>query len=227
MKKIIFASAIILGTLTATAQRTKTTTTKTGRTNTTTTTVSRTSDYSSAGSTGLANTVLLYGNVGLLRTSDGADDPEKFSRFEFSPGIGYQFNNNWAVGLQASIISEKETIDPVQNDFAHTNEFQVGPFLRYTQSLGNIFNVYGQLDLGFRGTREKEDGVDGVDKSAGILGRITPAISINVKNNFMLNFNIGGISYVTDKPDVDNADTESEFDFNFGRTINIGISKNF
>jgi hypothetical protein len=222
MKKIILASAVVsLIALGATAQRN---TNNRNTSSTRTTASSRTNSYSSEGSTGLANTILLYGVVGFSSSKPAIQDAKSTSSLLFNPGVGYQFNNNWAVGLQATLQTTKTPVNA--DDFNHLTDFEVGPFLRYTHSLSNIFNVYGQLDLGITGSRDKTDNVDPVGKSAGFLGRIYPAISINVKNNFMLNFAFGGLSFETDK--VKDADeSQTDINFNFGQQFNFGVSKNF
>lgn len=59
--------------------------------------------------TGMANaqegTILVGGNVGF--SSDKVGD-NKSNSFEFSPTVGYQFNENMTVGLQTSILGSKE-----------------------------------------------------------------------------------------------------------------------
>ncbi|MNU06910.1 hypothetical protein D3C72_2522710 [compost metagenome] len=55
---------------------------------------------------------------------------------------------------------------------------------------------------------------------------VTPALFINMKKGFGLNFSIGGLGYETLSFDNNGADY-SKFYFNFGQTFNIGISKNF
>ncbi len=52
-----------------------------------------------------------------------------------------------------------------------------------------------------------------------------PAIGVNVKNGFMLNFAFGGLSYSTTKYE-DASSTSSILDFTFGKQMSIGISKN-
>ncbi|MBK7885071.1 MAG: porin family protein [Chitinophagaceae bacterium] len=214
MKKIIFASAILLSTIAATAQR---------RTTTTTSTRTTSSSMSTQTSTGLANTVLLYGNLGFSSTKEANET--KVSSFDFNPGIGYQFNDNWAAGLAVRVGLDKT--DPKGDDNeTKSNDFELGPFVRYTQPLSNIFNVFGQLDLGFKASKVDPPGDNNEVKSSGFYGQIAPAIQVNVKNWFALNFGFGGLRFDSDKvEDADNAKTSIKFDF--GQQVNIGISKNF
>jgi hypothetical protein len=63
-------------------------------------------------------------------------------------------------------------------------------------------------------------------KGSGFYAQITPAIFINVKKNFGLNVSFGGLGFNSVNYDNNGGD-QSSFDFNFGQTVNIGISKNF
>ncbi len=62
-------------------------------------------------------------------------------------------------------------------------------------------------------------------KSSGMYAKLFPAVFINVKDGFGLNFDFGGLSYGSLKPK--DGDSRNNFGLNFGKTINIGISKNF
>ncbi len=142
----------------------------------------------------------------------------KISNFNFSPTVGYQFTDNWTAGLVADIGSSKYTNSA--NVSTKTNSFDIGPFIRYAKSLSGVFAVYGQLQGAF-----------GSSKTTGFSSTTTaavsafPAIFINVKNGFGLNFNVGGISYNSSKPS--GVGSTNVFDLNFGKEVGIGISKNF
>jgi hypothetical protein len=64
------------------------------------------------------------------------------------------------------------------------------------------------------------------DKVSGGFVEFFPAVFINIKNNFGLNFNIGGVSYLTSKTKETNEEAH-QFSFSLGKTASIGISKNF
>ena len=66
------------------------------------------------------------------------------------------------------------------------------------------------------------------NKADGFYTGITPALFINMKKGFGLNFSIGGLGYETLNYDISGSDVDySKFFVNFGKTVNIGISKNF
>jgi Outer membrane protein beta-barrel domain len=167
--------------------------------------------------------VLLYGEADVSTSKTAAN--VKSSSVIFAPGIGYQFNDNWTLGVAFGIGSVKEEIAAATGYYDKTSVISVGPFLRYTKPLNNLFSAYGQLDLDYISTKRTPFG-GAETKEDGFQGTITPAIALNVKNGFGIYFNIGGISYQTTK--VDGAAEEAnQFDFTFGKTVGIGVSKNF
>ena len=151
----------------------------------------------------------------------------KQSEFTFNPFVGYQFTNNLTAGVTASVFADKNengTTDVKRSAFA------VGPFLRYTQPLSNTFSVFGQLQA-LAGSSKTKTTFGGTtvttDKASLMTVQLFPAVFINLKNNFGLNFNIGGISYGSVDPKATGAATTNTFNINFGKTLAIGVSKNF
>ncbi|RRA94860.1 outer membrane beta-barrel protein [Paenimyroides viscosum] len=178
--------------------------------------------------TGMANaqegTILVGGNVGL--SSDKMGD-NKENSFEFSPTFGYQFNDNMTVGLQASVLNETFKFVGGENK---NNGFKIGAFYRYAKPLRELFAVYADVSAGYQ-TVKSETTMTGLPttsvKSNGLYAGITPALFINMKNSFGLNFSIVGLQYSSLKIDTTPSVKSSSFDFNFGKTVNIGVSKNF
>ncbi len=178
--------------------------------------------------TGMANaqegTILVGGNVGI--SSDKMGD-NKSSSFDFSPTVGYQFNDNMTVGLQASVLNETYEYVGGENK---NNGLKIGAFYRYSKPLSELFSVFADVSAGYQ-TVKSETTLTGMPttsvKSNGFYAGITPALFINMKNSFGLNFSIGGLQYGSLKSDTTPEVKSSGFDFNFGKTVNIGISKNF
>lgn len=140
----------------------------------------------------------------------------KHTNFDFNPTVGYQFSDNWTAGVVGDIGSSKYT---TSSSTIKGNSFGVGPFVRYAKSLSNIFAIYGQVQ-----------GVFGADKMGDIKSTTAnisafPAVFINVKDGFGLNFTVGGISYGSSKPSGGSA--TNTFGLTFGKTVGIGLSKNF
>jgi len=154
------------------------------------------------------NSILLGGNVGF--TSEKIGD-SKLENFEFSPKVGYQFTDKWTAGVEGSIMNVKTT------GFDRTEKYKIGGFVRYAVPLSDLFSVYGDLGVGYQSTN--------VNDQKGMYASLTPALFINMKRGFGLNFSIGGLNY--DNLDGKNDPKQERFGFNFGKTLNIGISKNF
>ncbi|XZF13022.1 outer membrane beta-barrel protein [Chitinophagaceae bacterium MMS25-I14] len=172
---------------------------------------------------------LLYGNLDLnfYHQKDATLETQQYG--SINPGIGYQFNDNWTVGLAGgfSILSTKDTTGAHTTKRFNTTQFNVGPFVRYTQPLSEIFAFYTQLEGGFLTGNTKFDNTDLPGyKYSGFYARLTPAIGVNVHNGFALNFGIGGIGYTSQKV-KDASNSSSSFALTFGQQVNIGVSKNF
>jgi hypothetical protein len=153
------------------------------------------------------NSILLGGNVGFSSEKIG---DTKLENFEFSPKVGYQFADNWTAGVEGSIINVK-AFGP------DTERYKIGGFVRYTVPLSDIFSVFGDLGTGYQNTS--------LNNAKGMYVNLTPALFINMKRGFGLNFSIGGINY--DNLDGKNDARQERFGFDFGKTLKIGISKNF
>lgn len=172
-------------------------------------------------------TVLVGGNIGYTSdTYDYQNNKVKSNTFEFAPRAGYQFHDNWTVGAEFKVASSKQEGDADESKF---NNFKAGAFVRYTVPLSETFSVFGDLGAGFQNRKNKtyENGTLTSElKADGLYVGLTPALFINMKKGFGLNFSIGGLGYETLSYDNNGVDINS-FYFNFGKTVNIGISKNF
>lgn len=183
-------------------------------------------------------TILVAGSIGFAtdKTTFANDDESKNSFFGIAPKVGYQFHDNWTVGIQGGVGFSKDedtdTSGPVDvTSESKTTYLQVGPFVRYSRNISEIFGFFTDLDLGYQSSKNTFDpgtplSVESERKGNGFYAQITPAIFINVKKNFGLNVSFGGLGFNSLNYDNNGGD-ESEFGFNFGQTVNIGISKNF
>ncbi|MET3037805.1 outer membrane beta-barrel protein [Chryseobacterium sp. NRRL B-14859] len=172
------------------------------------------------------NTLLLGGNIGY--TSDNTSVSGKKSEvesFSFTPTVGYQFSDHWTVGINSTITSGKK---PDDLGTLKENSFAIGPFVRYAVPLSQTFAVYGDLGAGYQNMKDTYTiaATSSERKMNGFYANFTPALFINFKNGFGLNFNIGGIRYGYLK-DSDADLTNNRFNFSFGKEVGVGISKNF
>lgn len=158
------------------------------------------------------NTLLVYGNLDALSAKSATG--VKSSTFSISPGVGYQLDDHWTAGVNLASHNTKSGSPEVK-----TTSFGAGPFIRYAYALSDIFAVYGQFNANV--LAGKTAGV----KSNGFQGNLFPAIGVNLKNGFALNFNFGSLAFGSNK--VKGADAATHFGLSFGSGAGFGISKNF
>jgi hypothetical protein len=182
-----------------------------------------------------SKSILVYGNFSVATDKqDYTGYSVQTSQWLINPGVGYQLNNMWTVGVQGSYGQSMMPYATNIDQTATNTDWTAGIFVRYTKQLGGIFSLYGQLDLSnAQGSYEiSENGTNtSLIKASyvGFVGNLYPAISINIHKNFALNFNVGGISYSsfswTNHPST--LTTENKLNIDFGHSLTIGISKNF
>jgi hypothetical protein len=176
---------------------------------------------------------LLLGSVGYFsqKTSVyGISTTQNY--FGFYPKAGYQFTDNWTVGAEAGASFQKSEF--VNGDNKSDN-YSLGAFVRYSKPLSDLFFIYADLGAGYRGSKEtytnlNSDPTTYSNKANGFYTTVTPALLINIKNGFGLNFGFGGLGYYSKNIDSGNIDADTKetgFNFNFGQSFTAGISKNF
>jgi hypothetical protein len=158
------------------------------------------------------NSLLVYGNLDARGNKD--QNAVKNSMFSLTPGVGYQWNDHWTGGINLAINSSKAGSPEFK-----TTSFGAGPFIRYAYPLSNIFAVYGQLN-----TNVVSGKMAGI-KMNGFESKFFPAIGVNLKNGFALNFNFGSLDLATNK--IKGSNTLTNFGISFGSGAGFGISKNF
>jgi len=172
-------------------------------------------------------TILVGGNIGFTSEKSEFQFGEATTNtFSFSPKVGYQFNDNWTVGGEFTVASSNDDNGTRE---IKDNNFKIGAFVRYAVPLSQTFSIFADMGAGFQNAKSKVYGPGNAfskSKADGMYVGVTPALFINMKKGFGLNFSIGGLGYETLSYDNNGADY-SKFYFNFGQTFNIGVSKNF
>lgn len=173
--------------------------------------------------------VLLYGNAGFTSVSHPnfpANPSIKDMQWNVSPGVGYQFNHNWTLGLALSWAQTgwKDAGGVKTTD----NLYAVGPFARYSSYIhrSEIFFWFAQLEFQYRGGYTTVGGNPAILKHNGVYANLFPAIGINVGHGMALNFAVGGLSYSSDKYES-LVNAQNSFNITFGNQVNFGLSKNF
>ena len=174
-------------------------------------------------------TYLVSGNVNYYsnKNSNGVDYDS--SNFSFSPKLGYQFADNWTLGVQSSIGQNKSN-----STYSTSKEdnFSIGSFLRYSKSINDLFSFFTDLNVGFQNQKVIRSYTDFYEfsefsqKANGFYASLQPMIHLKIKNNFGVNFGLGGIGYSSIEDKKTN-NTNSTFSVSFGQAYTIGIQKNF
>jgi hypothetical protein len=173
-----------------------------------------------------ANSILMYGQIGYHSSKDETGT-NKNRAFNINPGIGYQFDNNWTVGVTGSFQTSRNLDNSLPNaNWHYTNTYSAGVFLRHTMPIGKVFALYSQLEAGYIGSTQ---GVSDVPNSSltsnGFRASFMPAIGVNIVDGFAMNFGFGGIDYTTMKTSGAPG-SSSAFNFTWGSQFNIGVSRN-
>ncbi len=175
-------------------------------------------------------TILVLGNVGYYSQKSDVSlgiSPTQ-NNFYFSPKVGYQYSDNWTVGVESSIANSKQTYTSGEYK---SNNFSVGGFVRYMKPIAGIFSAYADLGTGYH-NEEQTQYSGGINpytstiKGTGFYVGVTPALYLNINKGFGLNFNVGSIGYSNLNYSNSANDTQN-FNFSFGQAFSIGISKNF
>ncbi len=178
--------------------------------------------FVTAGSYAQPKSVLVYGDLGV--SSHKTENDDKTFGFRINPGIGYQFDKYWTVGLTGSFNTDRSRSSR-SREWDYYNSYSAGLFVRNTFPVSRIFFVFSQLEGGYIGGAKGNTGTNTTENTNGFYARLTPAVGIFVGHGFALNFGFGGISYQTSKLSGA-AKANSSFDLTWGTQFNIGVSKN-
>jgi hypothetical protein len=166
-----------------------------------------------------SGSLLLCGNAGFTSQNYSRSVSEKTRSLVISPGVGYQFSNHLTAGVYLSYAGQRD----LYNDTIsfHSGTVLAGPFLRYTIPLSSMFSIYFQFGVNYShaSSASSQPNVNTFGTS------LFPALFVNIKNGFGLNFSFGAISY-SSQVVKGQSGSVNDFGINFGQAVNIGISKN-
>jgi len=188
---------------------------------------------------GVPNSFLLYGGAQFTAdrgstTSGNLTVDEPYNRsLTLTPGIGYQFNENWAAGVFLDFNTtwtDYRTNVVGQSSEDRLRLLNVGPFVRYTQPLGANFFAFTQLQFGYSSGKLEETVNGNPDVTTetdfnGVTGGFFPAVGARLSRCANLAFSVGGINYQYLSADL-GPNTESKnsaIDVNFGQALNLTL----
>lgn len=165
--------------------------------------------------------VFIEGNIGFNSTNNKNTDT-KTNLFVFNPKAGYFVSEDFAVGLQLSVASDKTEVG---NSEETENIFGVGAFGRYYfLELGQRFKTYGEFGLGFASYKDEYGSVE--SKATGFGAELGLGMNYFVTENVAIGFSLSDIlSYTSYKPD--GGEAISEFNGNINVFNNFFTSAQF
>jgi hypothetical protein len=171
--------------------------------------------------------LLIEGDINYNTTKDKVYSPaqtSKSSSVAYNQLLGYQPLNHWVIGGMLSVTHVKNADG---TNVSTINGLFAGPFIRYTYPLGGIFFISGQFQASFGNNKSHFTNGSFSSESKNVIHSydLVPILSMNMKNNFGLNFSIGGAEYSISKQDKYNK--IQSFTVNFGKMISVGITKKF
>jgi len=175
------------------------------------------------------HSLLVYvdGTLGMNKTSIAGTDSST-TQWHVLPGIGYQFNKHWTLGVQGGFggTSAKHFGG---SEVDNLYEWNAGLFGRYTKSIGNVFFFYMQLDASYINGQNNAD-LNGENVTLynynGFGATFTPAFGVHVTKCISMNFGFGGVGYRTTTTDESPAVKNDQLLVTFGQQFNLGLSAN-
>ena len=164
--------------------------------------------------------VYLGGGIGFQTTSqDGNSD----TYFTIMPEIGYNLNENWAVGV---VVGYGESKTTVKEDGVKISDkvkaFEITPYARYTFAKFDKVNIFvdggvDYLHTDFAGAKNNTFGVG-----------LKPGIAVNLNDKLSFVAHAGFLGYQYSKDDHEGAKAANTFGFNLnGNSLSFGVYYNF
>ena len=162
--------------------------------------------------------VYVGGSLGFASESYDGDSETVWS---IMPEIGYNLNEDWAVGVVVGYGEGKDKTKVDGRTFTDkVKTFAVSPYVRYTAVKLDKVNVFVDGGFGYQNIKwgEVKDNIWQFGLKPGV------AINLNDKLSFVSHF--GFLGYKNEKLKGDDESTKS-FGFNLGSEVSFGMYYNF
>lgn len=151
-------------------------------------------------------------------------DVDTKTSFSIIPEIGYNLDENWAVGIGLGYSHSKE------GDFKKDN-FSIEPYARYTFAKIGKVDLFAEGVVGYahsKNTIELSQNTYRDDKSDTFYFGVRPGLKFNVNEKLSLISRIGWVGWTTNKPDTDNYKGSSDFEISLDASkISFGVNYTF
>ena len=164
--------------------------------------------------------VYVGGGVGLQSSSyDG--NSETF--FKLMPEIGYNLNEDWAVGITVGYGESKTTIKEGNvKATAKVKSFEIAPYARYT------FAKFDKVNLFVDGTVDYLHTDNAGDKNNTFSIGLKPGVAVNLNDKLSFVAHAGFLGYQNSKDDYEGAKAANTFGFDLdGSNLSFGVYYNF
>ncbi len=160
------------------------------------------------------------GGIG-FQTSKQGDD--KTTLVTVMPEIGYNLDENWAVGIGLGYGHTKNSVEKKGVETSvKTDVFQIAPYARYTFAKFDKVNLF--VDGGMHYMHTKTGDVKNNTFGIGLK----PGVAVNLNSKLSFVAHVGFLGYVNSKDDFDGAEAENTFGFNLdGNDLSFGLYYNF
>lgn len=166
--------------------------------------------------------VYVGGNVGIASSKIG--DADAVTTYKVLPEIGYNINQNWAIGTTAGWGKGnpvKIEDEPPKNQ----NYFTVEPYVRYTFVRSKYINAF--VDGGFGYTHFNHAHGAAASVNAWSVG-VKPGISVNLSPKVSFVAHVGFAGWKSAKADVDGAKSSDAWGVDLdGNNVTFGVYYNF
>ena len=135
--------------------------------------------------TAMSAQVYVGGNVGFSTTSH---DGESVSKFSIVPEVGYNLDENWAVGIALGYSQSGKGDNKMK-------EFQISPYARYTFAKFNKVNLFVDGGLGY--VHEDFAG----EKINTFRVGFKPGVAVNLTDQLSFVAHVGFFGYQNEKLD--------------------------
>ena len=148
-------------------------------------------------------------------------DEDKTTKFEVMPEIGYNLDDNFAVGMVVGFTTGKYTVADVDTK---TSTFKINPYLRYTFLKFDKVNVFVDGGLYYE---YKKLGDNDASKYNDFGVNIKPGVAVNLNDKLSFVSHFGMLGWSTSKSKADGAKAENSFDLNLHSAVSFGLYYNF
>ena len=163
--------------------------------------------------------VYVGGSLGFETTSH---DGNTNTSFKLLPEIGYNLDDNWAVGIAFGYSENKDTEEVGNVEVSVKNKkFIINPYARYTFAKFDKVNVF--VDGGLEYAHYDNHGSK--NNSFGI--GVRPGVAVNLNDKLSFVSHIGWLGYKNSKDDYDGAKAANTFGIDLSSNVSFGLYYNF